>query len=308
MTAAAVLADLVAVKGCVVIDGAMGTQLFAVGLDSGDSPELWNVDRPTEIQAVHRSYFQAGADVVLTNSFGGNRFRLELHGLERRVRELNRAAARNARIAADEEAEHSGRPVLVAGSMGPTGSLMVPMGDLTSAACESVFAEQAEGLATGGADLLWIETMSDLDEAEAAVIGAREGADLPVVVTMSFDTSGHTMMGVSGDEAGRRLGGLGLVAMGANCGSILADTEAAVVQFVAAAHADTLVVSKPNAGIPVWRGDALTYDGTPDVMAACAHRMRIAGAVIIGACCGSTPTHIAEIASVLHDVSSLGRS
>ena len=153
-------------------------------------------------------------------------------------------------------------------------------------------------MAAGGADVLWIETMSDLDEVEAAVRGARSACDLGVAATMSFDTAGHTMMGVTGTELAERLGELGLAAIGANCGNNVADTEAAVIA-VAAASTGTPVISKPNAGVPVWSGDALVYDGTPEVLAAHAHRARSAGVAVIGSCCGSTPAHTAKIVAVL---------
>ena len=290
--------DLLEAKGYVVADGAMGTQLFAVGLSAGDPPEAWNVHHAGEVQAIHRAYLRAGADLVITNSFGGTSFRLALHSFQDRVVELNEAAARVARIEADAEIERAGRTVLVAGSMGPTGELLEPMGNMSAAACEAAFAEQAQGLAAGGADVLWIETMSDLDELEASVRGARSACDLPVAATMSFDTAGHTMMGVTGTEMAERLGGLGLAAMGANCGNNVADTEAAVVAAVVASQG-TPVISKPNAGVPVWSGDTLVYDGTPEVLAAHAHRARAAGVAVIGSCCGSTPAHTAKIAAVL---------
>jgi 5-methyltetrahydrofolate--homocysteine methyltransferase len=290
--------DLLEAKGHVVADGAMGTQLFAVGLGAGDPPEAWNVHHASEVRAIHRAYLQAGADLVVTNSFGGTGFRLALHDLHDRVVELNEAAARNARTEADAETERSGRTVLVAGSMGPTGELLEPLGNMSAAACEAAFAEQAAGLAAGGADVLWIETMSDLDEVEAAVRGARSVCDVPVTATMSFDTAGRTMMGVTGTELAERLGRLGLAAMGANCGSNIADTEAAVAA-IAAASPGTPVISKPNAGVPVWSGDNLVYDGTPEVLAAHAHRARVSGVTVIGSCCGSTPAHTAKIAAVL---------
>ena len=285
-------------KGYVVADGAMGTQLFAVGLRAGDPPEAWNVYHDAEVRAIHRAYLRAGADLVITNSFGGTSFRLALHRMQDRVAELNEAAARIARIEADAEAGRAGRPVLVAGSMGPTGELLEPLGNMSAAACEAAFAEQAAGLAAGGADVLWIETMSDLDEVEAAVRGARSACDRPIAATMSFDTAGRTMMGVTGAELADRLGGLGLAAMGANCGSNIADTEAAVVA-IAAASPGTPAISKPNAGVPVWSGDSLVYDGTPEVLAAHAHRGRAAGVTVIGSCCGSTPAHTAKIVAVL---------
>ena len=292
------IGEVLQAKGYVVADGAMGTQLFAVGLSAGDPPEAWNMHHADEVRAIHRAYLQAGADLVITNSFGGTSFRLALHNLQDRVVELNAAAARVARIEVDTEMERTGRQLLVAGSMGPTGELLEPMGNMSAADCEAAFAEQAEGLVAGGADVLWIETMSDLDEVEAAVRGARSACDLPVAATMSFDTAGRTMMGVTGSELAERLGGLGLTAMGANCGNNIADTESAVVAMVKAGT-PTPVISKPNAGVPVWSGDALVYDGTPEVMAAHAHRARAAGVAVIGSCCGSTPAHTAKIAAVL---------
>jgi 5-methyltetrahydrofolate--homocysteine methyltransferase len=288
------ISDIIAEKEYVVADGAMGTQLFAVGLTAGDPPEMWNIDHPEKIQTIHRNYIAAGSDLVLTNTFGGNRFRLALHGLQDRVEELNEAAARIARLVADE----FDRTVLVAGSMGPTGELLEPMGNMTIAGCEQAFSEQARGLTDGGADLLWIETMSDLDEVEAAVAGARSASDLPITATMSFDTAGRTMMGVTGDELGARLATLDLVAIGANCGNNVADTEAAVKEIQAAAP-DVAIICKANAGIPVWTGDSLSYDGNPRVMAAHAHRMRDSGVSIIGTCCGSTPDHVELLTAVL---------
>jgi methionine synthase I (cobalamin-dependent) len=286
--------DILDANGYLVADGAMGTQLFAVGLTAGDPPELWVVDHAEKVKQIHRSYAEAGSDLVLTNTFGGNRFRLSLHGLDDRVEELNEVAAMIAREIADE----FDRPIGVAGSMGPTGELLEPLGNMSIADCRDAFAEQARGLAAGGADVLWIETMSDLDEAEAAVDGARSVSDLPVAVTMSFDTAGRTMMGVTGEEMGRRLSGLDLFAMGANCGNNLADTEAAMTAIRSATPEVTLIC-KANAGIPEWSGDSLVYDASPEALAAHGHRLREAGVSIIGGCCGSTPAHIALLSAVL---------
>lgn len=290
----AALHDLLDERTVLLVDGAMGTELFSRGLGSGDPPELWNVDFPDRVRDVHAEYIEAGSDIVLTNSFGGTHFRLALHDLQDRVVELNEAAASVARSAADAAA----RRVLVAGSMGPTGELLEPMGSMTPETCAAAFAEQAEGLTAGGADLLWIETMSHLDEVAAAVEGARSVSELPICATMSFDTAGRTMMGVTGADAVRRLTELGVDAIGANCGNNLPDTEAAVSEM-RAAGLDVLLVSKANAGMPEWHGAELRYSGSPEVMAAHAVRQRESGVRIIGACCGSSPAHLAMMRKVL---------
>ena len=293
-----VLHDLLTAQGTLLIDGAMGTELFARGLGSGDPPEMWNVDHPDRVTAVHAAYVNAGSDIVLTNSFGGTGFRLKLHKLDDRCIELNCAAAQLARTAADAHFKETGRRVLVAGSMGPTGELLEPMGSMTPATCAEAFREQAIGLDEGGADVLWIETMSHLDEVAAAVEGARSVSDLPVCATLSFDTAGRTMMGVSGKAAVNRLTELGVDAIGANCGNNLADTEAALHEM-RAANPDVPLISKANAGMPEWHGTELHYSGDPEVMAAHAVRQRDAGIQIIGACCGSSPKHLAMMRQVL---------
>ncbi len=297
-----VLHDLVARKGFALIDGATGTELFARGLGSGDPPEAWNRDEPDKIRSAYRAYVDAGSDLFLTNSFGGTHYRLALHKLDDQVDELNAAAAGLAREVADAAmAADAERTVLVAGSMGPTGELLEPMGSMTPTACAAAFAEQARGLAAGGADLIWIETMSSLDEVEAAVTGARQVCDLPICVSMSFDTAGRTMMGVTGTMAGELATRLEIDAIGANCGANLIDTENAVRE-IRAAVGDMLVISKGNAGIPEWHGDELRYDGTPDIMAAYAHRAREIGAQLIGGCCGSSSEHVAHMRAVLDGV------
>ncbi len=289
-----ILDEMIQERGFLVIDGAMGTELFTRGLPAGDAPERWNIDEPERVQAVHKDYIDAGSDIILTNTFGGTRFRLSLHALDDRVFDINQAAARNARLAADA----SDRKVIVAGSMGPSGELIVPLGQLEAADAADGFAAQAEGLDAGGADVLWIETMSSLEEAEAAVLGARRVSDLPITVTFSFDTVGRTMMGVTGTVAAERLVELGVAAIGANCGNNLAETEAALAEIRAAAPS-VPVISKANAGIPEWHGADLAYSGTPEVMGAHAQRVRSCGVDIIGGCCGNTPDHVAVIRGVL---------
>jgi 5-methyltetrahydrofolate--homocysteine methyltransferase len=281
-------------KKTLLVDGAMGTELFARGLTAGDPPEMWNIDQPDDIIDVHKGYIKAGSDIILTNSFGGTAFRLKLHNLQDRVFELNKAAAENGRAAADA----SDRPVVVAGSMGPSGELLEPMGTMTPETAAAAFAEQARGLAAGGADVLWIETMSSLEEVEAAIAGARSVCDVPIAVTLSFDTAGRTMMGVTGVDAAARLAAQGVEAMGANCGNNIADTEAAVLQLKQGAP-DIPIISKANAGIPEFKGDKLVYTGTPEVMGAHLHRMTEAGIEIIGGCCGTATQHVAFMRGVL---------
>ncbi|MDX1688394.1 MAG: betaine--homocysteine S-methyltransferase [Candidatus Promineifilaceae bacterium] len=289
-----VFLDLLQSEEYLMLDGAMGTLLMAAGLVQGAPPEKWNVVHPDRIRGVHDAYIEAGSRVILTNTFGGTRYRLKLHDLQDRVVELNRAAAETARAAADA----AGHPVAVAGSMGPMGELMAPMGAASFEDAKAAFAEQATGLVAGGVDVLWVETMSDVQEVQAAVAGARSVSDLPVVATMSFDTHGRTMMGVTPAEAAKALCRLEVAAMGANCGNNLPDTEAAVSAMYQAAP-DRPIVAKANAGIPHWEGDELVYDGTPEVMAGYARRVRQYGARLIGSCCGSGPEHVRAMAEAL---------
>ncbi len=289
------LASLLADRGVLVADGGMGTSLFEMGLTSGDSPELWNVDHPDRVAAVHQGFVDAGADILLSNTFGGTASRLELHDLQSRVAELNHAGVAVARKVADA----AGRPVVVAGSMGPTGALFQPLGPLTVADGTALFAAQAAALAEGGADVLWIETLSATEELEAAVAGAR-ATGLPVVTTMSFDTNGRTMMGVT--PAGladwwRTVEG-DPVAIGSNCGVGPADNVLAGAE-IHAAHEDVVVVIKGNCGVPEFVNGRLWYPAATDDMTSYAELALDAGAAIIGACCGSLPQHISEIRSVV---------
>ncbi len=272
----------------------MGTMLIAAGLESGDAPEEWNVLYPERVRAVHRGYIQAGSRLILTNSFGGTRYRLGKHNLQDRVAELNRAAAANARA----EADAAPHPVIVGGSMGPTGEMMAPMGSMTFEDAKAAFAEQAQALAEGGVDVIWIETMSDLNEVKAAVEGARSACDLPISATMTFDTHGHTMMGVSPERATEVFKGLDLIVMGANCGTGPEEIEM-VIEIMHKINPQAILVAKANAGLPKWVNQELYYDGTPQVMAKYAVRVRDLGAQLIGACCGSTPEHIRAMADAL---------
>src|SRR5687768_10915913 len=276
-------------------DGATGTNYFQMGLTSGDAPELWNFDHPDRVRSLHRRFIEAGADIVLTNSFGGNRYRLKLHDAQDRVREINLAAARNARA----EADAASRPVAVAGSMGPTGEIFEPVGTLPHEQGVAAFAEQAAALKEGGVDVLWIETMSSHEELRAAVEGAA-AAGLPLVTTMSFDTNGRTMMGITPQRFGMLTATLSAkpVAIGANCG-VGASELVATVLGITAARPDAHVVAKGNCGIPQYVEGHIHYDGTPELMADYARIVFDAGAKIIGGCCGTSPAHLAAMRAAL---------
>lgn len=283
------LTDFLAGPGILVADGATGTQLQKAGLKPGASPERWNLENPDAIRALHRGYIEAGANVVLTNTFGGTRFRLARHGLEGQVREINIAAAQLAREAA-------GETVFVFGDIGPSGELLKPLGKLTYEEAMAGFAEQAEGLLAGGVDAILIETMSDINEAKAAVEGVRQvSADIPLLVTFSFDTHGRTMMGVKPEKVAKEIWALGVTALGANCGRTLTETLTAIEQMRAAVP-EAVLMAKPNAGLPHASGGDMVYDVTPEVMAEYAQKFAEQKVKIFGGCCGSAPEHIRAIA------------
>ena len=279
--------ELLATGRPIVADGAMGTMLMANGLEFGDPPELWNLEHPELIRRVQRGYAEAGSQVLLTNTFGGNRLRLALHGRADRVDQLNRTAAVLARV----EANAADHPVIVAGDIGPSGEIMAAIGgSLTPEVAREVFAEQAGGLAAAGVDVMWIETMSDVSEAVAAIQGAKDAApDVPVIATMSFDTRGHTMMGVNPERAAEALLGAGAAAIGGNCGNG-PEELIPVIEKMRAAFPDAVIVAKGNVGQPVLVGMAAAYETTPETMAGFARQFRDAGANVIGAAVWFGPT------------------
>ncbi len=291
------LETLLAERDWILADGAMGTNLFALGLDGGASGERWNLDAPSRVASVHRDMAAAGADIILTNTFGANRYRLALHGLGDRVAEVNESGAAIAR----EVADTTGRAVVVAGSMGPTGDVLEPLGERTRAEAVDAFAEQAEGLRRGGADVAWIETMYAENELEAAVHAVRE-VGLAFLVTMTFDTGGRTMMGIRprdmpGLASCRAHGPLGI---GANCGVGPAQLLDSILGLRATADRKTIIVAKSNCGLPKMGDDMrVRYDGTPQTMADYACMARDAGARIIGGCCGTTASHLAAMRDAL---------
>ena len=272
-------------------DGATGTNYFQMGLESGDAPEMWNFEHPDRVRDLHRRFIEAGADIVLTNTFGGNRHRLKLHNAQDQVREINMAAAKNAR----SEADVAGRTVYVGGSMGPTGEIFQPVGAMSHEDGVAAFEEQAHALKEGGVDVLWIETMSGEEELRAAVEGAAK-AGLPLVTTMSFDTNGRTMMGITPKAFGALAASLSTqpVAIGANCG-VGASELIATVLGITEARPDAAVVAKGNCGIPQYADGHIHYSGTPELMADYARIALDAGAKIIGGCCGTSPDHLAAM-------------
>lgn len=284
-----------AARDWLMADGATGTTLFNMGLTAGDAPELWNTDHPDRIRTLYKGAVDAGSDIFLTNSFGGNASRLKLHDAQGRVRELNRAAAEIGR----EIADASGRTVVVAGSVGPTGEIMEPMGPLSYADAVEIFHEQAEGLKEGGADVLWVETISAPDEYRAAGEAAAR-AEMPWCGTMSFDTAGRTMMGLTSAAMVKLVEKLPHppLAFGANCGVGASDLLRTVLGF-AAEGTERPIIAKGNAGIPKYHEGHIHYDGTPELMAEYAILARDSGSKIIGGCCGTTPEHLKAMRAAL---------
>ncbi|MFT5507547.1 MAG: methionine synthase I (cobalamin-dependent) [Hyphomicrobiaceae bacterium] len=287
------LAELLAERPVLLADGATGTNLFDMGLTSGDAPDMWNLEKPDNIRKLHQSFVDAGSDIILTNTFGSNARRLMLHKAEDQAYELNKAGAELAR----EIADAAGRPVVVAGSVGPTGDLFAPLGELTAEAAVDVFAVQMEGLKAGGADVAWIETMSASEEMQAAATAARN-VGLPYVITASFDTAGRTMMGIKPSTfASEMMSGPEIndderpTAVGGNCGVGASDTLLAILSMTEA-EPNAVIVCKANAGIPVVKGEHVHYSGSPELMADYAGLAINAGARIIGGCCGTKPEHL----------------
>lgn len=277
-----------------MFDGAMGTMLQASGLTDGGAPELWNVTQPEKIKAIYRGYALAGANVITTNTFGGTAARLKLHKVQDRAIELNRAGAQLAREVAAETG------AFVAGDIGPTGELIEPVGPLAMEDAQALFAEQCRGLVEGGVDFFLIETMSHLNEVEAAFRAAQQVApELPVVATLSFDTNFHTMMGVSPRQAVETMSTWGIRVIGANCGNGPSEIETVMTQMARYRPDGIYLMAQSNAGLPKFDEGHIHYDGTPEVMADLAVRLRALGINVIGACCGSTPTHIAAMHAAL---------
>ena len=274
----------------VILDGAMGTNLFMKGLTSGECPESWNIDNPKKIFEIHESFVNAGSDIIVTNTFGGNQFRLKLHQLEFKIKELNYSGAQIARKSA-------GKKVFIAGSIGPSGEILEPLGNLKYELAVKAFGEQSLALAEGGVDMLWLETFSDIKELQAALEGSMQ-TGLPIVATMSFDTVGKTMMGVSPNEFVSFMEKQhNVFAYGANCGLGFDELLQTVGQMQNAGGKN--VVAKSNLGIPVFHNGLIKYNSTEKSLLDYAVKARNMGALFIGGCCGTEAKHIKKIKEIL---------
>ena len=292
--------QLLADKEVLLADGATGTNLFAQGLQSGDPPEFWNLDEMAKIKAHYRSFVEAGSDIILTNTFGANSYRLKLHKAESRVSELNVAAVK----LAQEVIAESNRKVAIAGSIGPTGEIFEPIGTLSVDDAFKAFKDQCDALHKAGADVLWIETMSSTEEIIVAVQAAQT-TGLPVVYTASIDTNGKTMMGLSCADVVTISNQFehSPSACGTNCGVGASEVVGAIV-LMKKALPNGILVAKANCGIPEFINGVIHYNGTPKLMAEYAVLSRDAGAKIIGGCCGTSPEHIAAMRHALDNIPS----
>jgi 5-methyltetrahydrofolate--homocysteine methyltransferase len=281
-----------------ISDGAWGTELQKTGLTSGECPEEWNVSHPDAIRQLVRRYLDAGSQIVLTNTFGGSRFRLKRHHQESQVHDLN---VRGARLVK----ETVGDAAYVFASMGPSGQILMT-GDITQDELYQAFTEQAKALAEGGADAIAIETMSDLEEASIALRAVRHATALPTVVSMSYDSGPdktRTMMGVRPEQAAARLAQLGADIIGANCGAGI-EHYAGICRKLRSATSKPLWV-KPNNGLPERKGDRTVYRQSLEDFLAHIPKLVEAGANIIGGCCGTTPDHVRGIRRQLESLGKL---
>lgn len=281
-------------KGTLVSDGAWGTFIHQKGLRSDECPESWNLTRPDDIFDVALSYVKAGADTILTNSFGGSPFKLEPYGLKDKTYEVNKAAAEISKRAAGDDA-------LVLGSVGPTGKLLM-MGEVTEQELFDGFAVQVRGLVDGGADAILIETMSDMDEARTAIRAAKSITDKEVMCTFTFNLTPaneyRTMMGTSPAEAVEMLVAEGADVLGANCGNGAAGMID-IVKQIREVNQEIPVLVHANAGMPILRDGHSVFPESPDQMSAQIGDLVAAGANIVGGCCGTTPDHIRKIVQVV---------
>ncbi|MGB6230631.1 MAG: betaine--homocysteine S-methyltransferase [Litorimonas sp.] len=291
------LYDLLQQKSLLLADGATGTNFMHMGLEPGFPPDIWNLSEPQKPETLHRQFVEAGSDIILTNTFGANAPRLKLHDAQDDTYAINKAGAEIAGRVADA----ADRPVVVAGSVGPTGELFEPMGEMTMESAVAAFTAQIEGLRDGGADVIWIETMSAAEEIQAAAQAAID-CGMPYVFTASFDTAGKTMMGVAPGDIHGITTDLSEqpLAVGSNCGVGASDL---LLGTLAMTEADphAVVVGKANCGIPTVLGKETVYSGTPELMYDYAQLAADAGVRIIGGCCGNAPEHVAAMRHSIDD-------
>jgi 5-methyltetrahydrofolate--homocysteine methyltransferase len=279
-----------------ICDGAMGTMLHQAGLRAGECAELWNIDHADKVIAIHSAYLNAGCDMVISNTFGGTRFKLKKYQLENRVEELNRAGVKAARKAVTKSGQY------VLGDIGPTGEFLQPVGELTYDELYSAFKEQAVALANAGVDAIIIETMSAIEETVCAVKAIKENTAVPAIASMTFNTAGdkgyRTMMGVSPQQAAEQLDAAGADIIGTNCGGIRVEQVADIIQEMRK-YTQKPLIAEPNAGLPKLVDGKTVYDESPEYMGSLAPELVKAGANIIGGCCGTTPAHLAAIAKAI---------
>jgi 5-methyltetrahydrofolate--homocysteine methyltransferase len=286
------LRDTLDAGSVLVADGATGTMLQAVGLAMGQAPERWTLENPEAIRALAAGYANAGSDIIYTNTFGGNLIRLRLSGLDEQIAEINAGAVRLAREAI---AASGRRRVFLVASIGPTGEMLDPYGELSADEAREAFAGQARLLKEAGVDGFACETFTGLEEALLCLGAVKEIADgLPVFASMAFETSGRTMMGVKPDDAARELSAAGADVVGANC-SVGPEVVENGLRAMAAAVPGLRLLGKPNAGLPRVEGGRTVYSVSPEDMGAFAKQAIGLGARVLGGCCGSTPDHIRAI-------------
>ncbi len=292
------LIEKLTAKDTLVADGAWGTLLQAKGLEAGGCPEKWNIDRPNDVLEVASSYINAGSDMIETNTFGGNRFKLMHYGLESQVFEINKKAAEISRKAA-------GQDRIVLGSVGPTGKMLM-MGDVTEEELYDAFKEQSLGLEAGGADGIIIETMSDIDEAKLAIKAAKENTSCDIVCSMTFNQSPdgkfHTMMGITPQQMVKDLIDTGVDIIGSNCGNGMKQMIG-IIQEIRSVDTNIPIFIQANAGAPIYKDGNTVFPESPIEMGQFVETIIENGANIIGGCCGTTPEHINVIAERVKKVS-----
>lgn len=285
--------DVLARRRILLADGAWGTMLQEAGLVPGDCPEEWNLTNPDKIRNIASQYVEAGSQIILTNTFGGSSFKLSNYNLQDKVREINYTGVKLSRDVVGENA-------YVFSSVGPTGKFLEPLGEVSEDEMYEVFRQQIVAQEEGGADVILIETMSDLKEAKIAARAAIENTRIPTAVTMTFEKGQagfRTMMGVTIESAVRELDDLGVALIGTNCGNGIEQIVSIVEEM--RGYTDKYIIAQPNAGMPTLVNGRTQFEQSPAEMASHVRQLIEAGANVIGGCCGTTPDHIKEISAIM---------